>query len=162
MKKLKKVNVLAIIVFVCSIFWLMPLILIFINSFKPYNDMIQHFLSLPKSWSLDMYVETWTKFDFPLLIANTLLYTVATVVMIVLLAPMAAYKLARTKSQWYLLCTDYYADDGTVPVLYDHADTIGSKCESYWNKNGAVVGKYRTLYASGSVYDPWICKKCAY
>ena len=51
MKKLKKVNVLAIIVFVCSIFWLMPLILIFINSFKPYNDMIQHFLSLPKSWS---------------------------------------------------------------------------------------------------------------
>ena len=28
MKKLKKVNVLAIIVFVCSIFWLMPLILI--------------------------------------------------------------------------------------------------------------------------------------
>ena len=38
MKKLKKINFLAIIVFVCSIFWLMPLILIFINSFKPYND----------------------------------------------------------------------------------------------------------------------------
>ena len=66
--------------------------------------MIQHFLSLPKSWSLDMYVETWTKFDFPLLIANTLLYTVATVVMIVLLAPMAAYKLARTESKLSGIC----------------------------------------------------------
>ena len=54
MKQLKKINVLAVIVFVCSIFWLMPLILIFINSFKPYNDMLQHFLALPKSWSLDM------------------------------------------------------------------------------------------------------------
>ena len=62
MKQLKKINVLAVIVFVCSIFWLMPLILIFINSFKPYNDMLQHFLALPKSWSLDLYVETWTKF----------------------------------------------------------------------------------------------------
>ena len=49
-------------------------------------------------------METWTKFDFPLLIANTLLYTVATVVMIVLLAPMAAYKLARTKSKLSGIC----------------------------------------------------------
>lgn len=104
MKKLKKINPLAVIVFLCSIFWLMPLILIFINSFKPYNDMIQHFLALPKSWSLDMYIETWTKFDFPMLIKNTLLYTVCTVLMIVLLAPMAAYKLARTKNRLSGIC----------------------------------------------------------
>lgn len=60
--------------------------------------MLQHFLALPKSWSLDMYVETWTKFGFPMLIKNTLLYTIVTVLAIALLAPMAAYKLARTKS----------------------------------------------------------------
>ena len=164
MKKLKKVNVLAIIVFVCSIFWLMPLILIFINSFKPYNDMIQHFLSLPKSWSLDMYVETWTKFDFPLLIANTLLYTVATVVMIVLLAPMAAYKLARTKSKLSGICFVLIIMPMMVP-FQSYMITLTrlvANVKSYRNKNGAVVGKYRTLYASGSVYDPWICKKCAY
>ncbi len=40
MKQLKKINVLAVIVFVCSIFWLMPLILIFFNSFNTYNDII--------------------------------------------------------------------------------------------------------------------------
>lgn len=104
MKKLKKVNLLTIIVFICSVFWLMPLILIFINSFKPYNDMIQHFLALPKTWSLAMYGETWTKFNFPLLIGNTLLYTVSTVLLIVLLAPMAAYKLARTKNKLSGIC----------------------------------------------------------
>ncbi|MBS6194432.1 MAG: carbohydrate ABC transporter permease [Clostridiales bacterium] len=104
MKKLKKINSLAVIVFICSIFWLMPLILIFINSFKPYNDMIQHFLSLPKSWSLDMYIETWTKFEFPRLIGNTLLYTVSTVLMIMLMAPMAAYKMARTKNKLSVIC----------------------------------------------------------
>ena len=85
MRRMKNVNILVIIVFVCSIFWLMPLILIFINSFKPYNDMIQKFLALPKSWDMEMYIETWTKFDFPRLIVNTLLYTVSTVLAVLLL-----------------------------------------------------------------------------
>lgn len=31
MKKASKISVLSIIVFICSIFWLMPLLLIFIN-----------------------------------------------------------------------------------------------------------------------------------
>ncbi|MGL6219151.1 MAG: carbohydrate ABC transporter permease [Lacrimispora sphenoides] len=104
MKKIKKISVLNVVVFICSIFWLMPLLLIFINSFKPYNDMIQRFLSLPKSWSLHMYIETWTKFRFPRLIGNTLLYTVCGVSMVSLLAPMAAYKLARTKSRLSSVC----------------------------------------------------------
>ena len=103
-KNLRQINALTVIIFLCSIFWLMPLILIFINSFKPYNDMLQNFLALPKSWSLDMYIETWTKFKFPLLIGNTMLYTVTTVIMITLLAPMAAYKLARTKSRLSSVC----------------------------------------------------------
>ena len=47
-KNLRQVNALTIIIFLCSIFWLMPLVLIFINSFKPYNDMIQD-LSRPFS-----------------------------------------------------------------------------------------------------------------
>ena len=103
-KNLRQVNALTIIIFVCAIFWLMPLVLIFINSFKPYNDMLQDFLALPKSWSLKMYMETWTKFGFPSLIFNTLLYTFCTVILVVLMAPMAAYKLARTKSRLSKVC----------------------------------------------------------
>lgn len=104
MKKIKKINIFHVLIFICSIFWLMPLVLIFINSFKPYNDIIQDFLALPKSWSLDMYIETWVEFDFPKLITNTLLYTVSTVVLVTILAPMAAYKLARTKSKLSMIC----------------------------------------------------------
>ncbi|MEZ3486924.1 MAG: carbohydrate ABC transporter permease [Lachnospiraceae bacterium] len=104
MRRMKEVNILVIVVFVCSIFWLMPLVLIFINSFKPYNDMIQEFLALPKRWNMEMYMETWTQFNFPRLIANTLLYTVSTVLAVVLFAPMTAYKLARTKSKLSTFC----------------------------------------------------------
>lgn len=104
MKKIRRLNILSLLVFICSVFWLMPMVLIFINSFKPYNDMLQKFLALPKSWSLHMYIETWTKFHFPMLIGNTLLYTVCTVFFILLLAPMAAYKLSRTKGRLSGIC----------------------------------------------------------
>ena len=129
MKKLKHINIFSVIIFICSIFWLMPLVLIFINSFKPYNDMMQNFLSLPQSWSLDKYVETWVKFDFPTLVGNTLLYTVATVLLIALLAPMASYKMARTKNKLFhsLFCSYYHPDDGTVPVIHDQFDKIHCK-----------------------------------
>ncbi|MDD3279331.1 MAG: carbohydrate ABC transporter permease [Lachnospiraceae bacterium] len=100
----KKISVFSVIVFFASIFWLLPLLLIFINSFKPYNDMMQHFLSLPQTINFDKYIETWTKFDFPKLIGNTLLYTGVSVFGIVILAPMAAYKLARTKSKLSGFC----------------------------------------------------------
>lgn len=103
-KVLRKINPFHLLVFVASIFWCMPLILIFFNSFKPYNDMMRDFLALPKSWSLDMYIETWVKFDFPILVRNTLFYTVCVVVLIVLFAPMAAYKLARTKGKLSTVC----------------------------------------------------------
>jgi len=102
--KRRKISVTNVLVFAASVLWLLPLLIIFLNSFKPYNDMMQHFLALPKSWNLDMYFETWSKFDFPTLIMNTLLYTVVSVIGIVILAPMAAYKLARTKSKFSTLC----------------------------------------------------------
>ena len=102
--KSHKIRLSTIVVLLFSVFWLMPLVLIFINSFKPYNDMMQHFLELPKSWKLDMYIETWVKFDFPKLIKNTVIYTVSTVLLIVLIAPMAAYKLARVKSKLSVFC----------------------------------------------------------
>jgi raffinose/stachyose/melibiose transport system permease protein len=66
--------------------------------------MMQHFLALPKSWSLAKYVETWEQFDFPLLIKNTLFYTVVSVAAVLVMAPMAAYKLVRTKGWVSKIC----------------------------------------------------------
>lgn len=102
--KINRTNPLVYVVLICSFFWLSPLVLIFINSFKPHSDVILNFLALPKSWSLDKYIETWVMFEFPKLVANTLLYTVTSTVIVALFAPMAAYKLARTKSKLSYVC----------------------------------------------------------
>jgi raffinose/stachyose/melibiose transport system permease protein len=93
-----KKNAAKIIISVMAIIWLYPIALIAINSFKPYNEIINAFLSLPTSISFDMYVETWVDFEFLILFRNTILYTLVTVTMIGVFAPMAAYKLARLKS----------------------------------------------------------------
>lgn len=89
---------------VVSLAWLYPIALIMINSFKSYNDMMQNFLSFPSQIHFDMYLETWVKFKFPLLMKNTALYTVVTVLVVVVIAPMAAYKLARTKTKYSGFC----------------------------------------------------------
>jgi len=100
----QKISIAWVVVLLASILWLLPLLLIFNNSFKPYNDMMQNFLALPKSLSLDKYIETWVDFGFPRLIVNTLSYTLAAVSGILLFAPMAAYKLARTKTTLSKIC----------------------------------------------------------
>jgi len=100
-RKIKwKFNWFLLVIMIVSLLWLMPLILILINSFKPYNDMIQNFLALPKTISFEKYIETWSLFDFPRLIGNTLIYTIFTVLGVVVCAPMAAYKLSRTKTKY--------------------------------------------------------------
>ena len=81
-----------------SLFWLMPLAFIFINSFKGDAEIVNRFLELPKEWSIRYYAETWNKFHFPLLLKNTLFYTVVTTAMVLLLAPMASYFIARRKN----------------------------------------------------------------
>jgi len=88
-----------VITLIISILWLFPLILIFINSFKSDAEILNHFLELPDKLNFSYYAETWTKFGFPKLIANTLLYTVCTVLIVVLLAPLAAYYLERHKKE---------------------------------------------------------------
>lgn len=81
-----------------SLFWLMPLAFIFINSFKGDAEIVNRFLELPKEWSIRYYVETWNKFHFPLLLKNTIFYTVVTTAMVLLLAPMASYFIVRRKN----------------------------------------------------------------
>lgn len=100
----KKVTVGTIIALCVSFFWLFPLLLIFLNSFKSDSDILNHFLELPKTLNLDFYIDTWNKFDFPTLIGNTLQYTVATVAMVAIIAPMAAYYLVRNKNKLTNAC----------------------------------------------------------
>lgn len=100
----KKINWVIVATFVCSLLWLMPLVLIFINSFKTAGEIADNLFSLPTQWSLDMYFETWEQYELPVRMGNTLLYVVGSISIMVIIAPMAAYKLARTKGRISTIC----------------------------------------------------------
>lgn len=100
----KKITAGTIVALCFSILWLCPLVLILINSFKSEREILNEFLFLPKTLNLQYYIETWTKFNFPHLIGNTLFYTVFSVIVVIILAPMAAYQLQRSKSRLSKIC----------------------------------------------------------
>jgi len=80
-------------------FWVYPLFLIFFNSMKPYRDIVGDFLALPAALDFSRYADVWERLDFSRLFMNTILYTVSTVLLTVLFASLAAYKLSRTKTK---------------------------------------------------------------
>ena len=88
-----------ILIALIALFWIYPILIIVLNSFKPYNMMVQQFFSLPDNISFKNYGETWVNFKFPMLLKNTSIYTFSSVTGIILLAPMSAYKLSRTQGK---------------------------------------------------------------
>lgn len=83
-----------------ALVFLYPVVLILLNSFKPYSEIINNFLSLPSSLSFQRYFETWSKLNFTTLFSNTALYTVSTVVIVISTSSIAGYMLARTKTSY--------------------------------------------------------------
>lgn len=79
--------------------WAFPVFMVFINSFKNYDELFNRFLAFPQRIDFSMYKETWEIFNFPRLISNTLFSTICVVALICLFAPMAAYKLSRTQTK---------------------------------------------------------------
>jgi len=96
MKKSRVVHgILLAFVILLSLFWLLPLLLIIMNSFKEYNAIITSFFSMPTQIDFSRYLGTWTDLDLGPLVVNTVMYAAVTALAVGLLAPMAAYKLGR-------------------------------------------------------------------
>lgn len=87
------------IVLLFSLAFLMPLLLSVMNSFKPYNEIISNFFSMPQSIDFAIYAETWQVLNMGQMFSNTLLYAATTTVVCAVLTPMAAYKLGRVQNK---------------------------------------------------------------
>ncbi len=96
MNKIKIARNILIVLLGCI--FLYPILLILLNSFKPYPSIISDFLGLPESISFDIYIKSWSKMNFGRLFYNTTLYTVFVVTIVIITSSMAGYMLARTKT----------------------------------------------------------------
>lgn len=104
-EKRKRSDIICTVIFtIISIFWVYPLIMVLINSFKSKTYISLEPFSLPNDESfigLESYDQAVnTDMDFMSAMANSIIITVLSVVLILLCTSMCAYFLTRVKT-WY-------------------------------------------------------------
>lgn len=82
-----------------AVFWLFPLIMAFVNSFKTNGELLTNVLSLPKTIDLKNYIRTIEKMHYIRSFGNTVLLSFLSVVFIILFSALAGWKLCRTKTK---------------------------------------------------------------
>ena len=98
-KKSKKEIAIMIILLVLGIIFVSPILLLVMNSFKPYKDMIYNFLSLPIPFTMENYAVAIQRMDFFRVFLNSVIVTGLTVFFGVIFSFMAAYGISHIRSK---------------------------------------------------------------
>lgn len=80
---------------VVAVIWVFPFVLILINPFKTKNEIIDNPLAPPTSADLTNFEQAWSQMSFVSAFTNSLIVTVASVVLLVIFPSMFGYYLAR-------------------------------------------------------------------
>jgi raffinose/stachyose/melibiose transport system permease protein len=79
---------------------LYPLLLMLISSFKTTIEIFQHPFALPSSWSLDTYKKLLDQVPFGSYFTNSIIVSVASVLLVILFGSMASFYIARFSFKW--------------------------------------------------------------
>jgi raffinose/stachyose/melibiose transport system permease protein len=81
------------------IYWLFPLFIAILNSFKTNGELLTNILSLPKELQIDNYIRTFEKMNYARSLMNTVIVASIGVSLMILFSAMAGWRLARTKTK---------------------------------------------------------------
>ena len=97
MKKVKKYDLgIYIAASVLTVVFLVPVIYIVLNAFKPANELYSGTITFfPKNWTMDNFVGAWNKGNFPTYIFNTIFVSLTATILTVLINTMSGYALAK-------------------------------------------------------------------
>ncbi|WP_391209858.1 carbohydrate ABC transporter permease [Psychrobacillus sp. L4] len=98
MKKIREITK-ELLLLLIALFFLSPIYIIIVNSFKDRQELYENALALPKSFSFQYYLEAMEKMNFLHALGNSLYITIISVVIIVVLSSMTAWMLARTDNK---------------------------------------------------------------
>jgi len=82
-----------------ALYWLFPLLMAFMNSFKSNRELLTNVMSFPTTMSLDNYLRTFDKMNYLRSLGNNVFLAVGGVGLIVLFSAMAGWKMCRTKTR---------------------------------------------------------------
>ena len=93
-------TIITLVLSLVAIFYLYPLFLVVINSFKTFSEITINVIALPKSLVFENFSNAFRIMNYPQYFLNTLLATAVGVSGVVLVSSMAGYKLSRTKTRY--------------------------------------------------------------
>ncbi|MCC3374404.1 carbohydrate ABC transporter permease [Cohnella sp. REN36] len=88
-----------IVLLILAVYFLFPIYMAIINSFKTQSELYKSVLSWPKTFSFDNYTQAFKKANMLQSGLNTIIVTVTGIVGIVLCSSLAGYKLSRTRGK---------------------------------------------------------------
>ncbi|HHV10535.1 MAG TPA: carbohydrate ABC transporter permease [Clostridiales bacterium] len=99
MTKRNKSNIIIhILLCLYTVVTLAPLVIVLSSSFRSIGNMTSH-IKLFSEFKLDSYIAAFTRMNFPVVFMNSVLTTFGSVIVVVLIASMAAYPIARIKNK---------------------------------------------------------------
>lgn len=93
-------KVIFVIGLVVSISYVLPFFLVFVNSFKPKDEILANPLALPVVFTWDNFAQALEKMNFFVSLGNSLIITVFSVTALILVSSMLAFYLSRTKNKF--------------------------------------------------------------
>lgn len=87
------------LVIVLCLFYLFPIYIILVNSFKSRSELYGNILALPESFSFQYYAKAMDKMNFTKALGNSVVVTALSILFIIILASMTAWMLVRVNNR---------------------------------------------------------------
>jgi raffinose/stachyose/melibiose transport system permease protein len=94
------VLILEIVALCITVLFIVPFYFVLVNSFKSFADVLTNTAGWPKIWLWTNYAKAWDIMNYPVVFANSLIVTVCSIIGIIVLASMSAYRLVRHQSRF--------------------------------------------------------------
>lgn len=133
---------------VLGVFFFFPVYFSLISAFKSNGEILRDAMALPSGLYLESFKYLLTETDFPRAMLNSLILTVVSIAFMILIIPMAAYAIERTKRKWTNAVYVYYLAGMMIPFqvymipLFKEMRTLGF----YGTLTAPIL-----IYISGSV-----------
>lgn len=92
--------ILEIVMIIVGLIFLVPFYFLLVNSVKSFGDLLSNAASWPASFEWENYQKAWEITKFPQAFTNSLLITVASVLLVGLTSAMAAYRMVRHNTRF--------------------------------------------------------------
>lgn len=84
-----------VVLSIWTVIVVLPLVWVFLSSWKTTSEIFKSPLALPKNWSFDNYIGAWTDSHIGQYMLNSVIVVSASLVLVMILGSAAAYSLAR-------------------------------------------------------------------